>query len=325
MQNLGVVVLAVLTAAGVSAGEATLHWTNGDNLPGMLLSSDGQSITWESGLFADPLQVELGSLALVKFEPQNSPSEKSPTDNDEGFRILMRNGDVLVGQLAEVLPHAIRFESPRFGKFEIAREHVLSLQKLVSKGFVYSGPRGLEGWQPVARRSPNEPPMRVVGGMVVRAGGGGDSIANQAGIWSENPDGSLSTLRADEAIYLPLKLPEKCEIELEVRSTKSCSFAMVLGKDVRSGPRLQTWVDVLVAANGPRFSELLTVGKDDHAVHLHVFLDFPANTMTVYSSSGKKLGQIAAATPGKADRERTKILKNLNLITQSVATPGTTD
>ena len=48
-----------------AAAAATLLWDSGESLPGTLVSADGQSLTWKSPLFVDPLQVELSAISSV--------------------------------------------------------------------------------------------------------------------------------------------------------------------------------------------------------------------------------------------------------------------
>ncbi len=100
-----------------------------------------------------------------------------------------------------------------------------------------------------------------------------DRSSRQA-IWSEQPDGSITTTKADTAIFLPVNLPDKFEVEFEVQSSKPLNFLMAMGRDVKNSLRIETWVDVLVAAKGKSsFKTLKTVGENDLAVHLYLFVD----------------------------------------------------
>ena len=111
-------------------------------------------------------------------------------------------------------------------------------------------------------------------------------------IWSEEPDGSITTKKSDAALFLPLELPDKFEVEFEVSSTKPLSFLMVFGHDSKYGLRIATWVDVLVAAEGKAFRTLKTIGEKDRSIHLYVFVDQTAHTMQVFSDTGDKLGEV---------------------------------
>ena len=276
-----------LTAA---ADDATLHWTNGDSLSGTLLKADDSTLTWRSPMFTEPLQIRLSQLASVNF-----PGIQAAAADEAAFRIQMRNGDLLNGRLLSMTDATMSFESARFGRFDVARDQILSLQCAANSGMIFSGLRGLKDWQPAFKRS-------VGGG---GAGGGFFAIAAVNGeaaetpqekvddsIWFEQPDGSLFTKKSDAAIFLPLTLPEKFELEFEVRSTKPVSFLMAIGRNPKYSLRIETWVDVLVAAK-QSFTQLKTIGEKDLAIHLYAFVDQAANTMQVFSDSGEKLGEIS--------------------------------
>ncbi|MBC7966983.1 MAG: hypothetical protein H7Z17_13780, partial [Fuerstia sp.] len=287
---------AVLNAA---ADEMTLHWNNGDTLSGKLLKADETSLTWQSPMFTDPLQIQLSYLASVNF-PAGEPAESEQTAS----RIQMRNGDLLSGELKMITATTMSFESARFGTFEVARDQILSLQRGGNSGLIYSGLKGLKEWQAAFRRSTNN----AFGG-----GGLGGGVPQRAAffngvqaeppsenadstIWSELPDGSLTTKKSDAAIFLPLELPEKFEIEFEVSSTKPVSFLMAIGRNPKYSLRIETWVDVLVAAKHS-FQHLKTIGEKDLSIHLYAFVDQTAETMQVYSETGEKLGEISTTGP----------------------------
>ena len=289
-------VLAVIASMlSASADDATLSWSNGDSLKGTLVSADQTALTWQSELFAEPLQIELSALSAVTI-----PKLDAPQPAGDGFRILMRNGDVLSGNLKAITEQTLTFESLRFGAFDIARDQVLGLQRATdSGGLIYSGPRGLEGWQPAFRRSANENhPQGMI--MLAVPGVAGNALppepeqpaAKPAG-WTEEPDGSLSTLKPDAALFLPLILPTQFEIELELQTKKYFSFVMSVGRDAKGGLRLETWVDVLVAANAATFVNLQVLKDDQREIHLHIFVDYNRNAMTVYTHAGQKLGEVS--------------------------------
>ena len=134
------------------AGEATLIWTSGDRLKGELVGSDGKSLTWKSRLFADPLQIELSSLASISF-PKTEPSQST----DQEFSVLTRSGNVLSGMLKGMNVDTATFESKRFGTIRISRDQISSLQRLAGHGVIFLGPRGLNGWELVPRNSSVNP------------------------------------------------------------------------------------------------------------------------------------------------------------------------
>ena len=275
------------------ADAATLRWSNGDSLSGTLLKADENSLTWQSPMFTDPLQIELSYLASVQF-----PASEAAKSDEAEFQILMRNGDLLSGRLKSMTETSMSFESERFGSFEVAQDQIFSLQRAEKFGMIYSGPRGLDQWQDAWRR-----PANVNNGIAIGFGGGLAAPLQQADtsplkkadrrIWSEEPDGSISTRKADAALFLPLELPDKFEIEFEVRSTMPLSFLMAIGRNAKSNMRIETWVDVLVVAERTAFQTLRTIGEKDLSVHLYAFVNLTDHTMQVYSETGEKLDEIS--------------------------------
>ena len=105
---LAIVLSCAAITPGVRAEDATLAWSNGDSLAGRLVSADDKVLVWESSLFSDPLQINLASLSAVKF-----PKTENKSETSQGFRVLMKNGDVLFGDLKEIGEQTLRFEGAR--------------------------------------------------------------------------------------------------------------------------------------------------------------------------------------------------------------------
>lgn len=293
---------AVLTAV---ADDASLHWNNGDSLSGTLLKADETSLTWKSPMFTDPLQIELSHLASVNF-----PASEVAASDEAESRIQMRNGDVFNGRLKSINETSMSFESLRFGTFAVARDQILSLQRTGNSGVIYSGLRGLKEWQAAFRRPANNAQFFVPGPAGIAVQQPADATTTEKAdstIWSEEPDGSLTTKKSDAAIFLPLVLPEKFELEFEVSSTKPVSFLMAIGRNPKYSLRIETWVDVLVAAEHT-FQHLKTIGEQDLSIHLYAFVDQTAQTMQVYSETGEKLGEIN--TTGKKTDADGLMLRN---------------
>ena len=287
--------ICLVSGLTVCADDMTLTWGNGDTLSGSLVSVDDEVLTWKSSLFSDPLRIRLSSLASVAFTKLQSTSSASPD-----FQILMRNGDVLNGNLNSIDEQTVSFTSSRLGLFSVDRRQILSLQKSrKNSGVIYSGPHGLEGWQPAFRRAANQaffaadPAPGIVDQAVAVPEPGRTKKGDPAAAWTEQPDGSLLTTRPDAALFLPLSLPGKFAIELELHSQKTLSFVMAVGHDAKAGLRLESWIDVLVAANGTQFATLQQIKNKDQSLHVHLYVDYKSKKMLVYSATGQKLGEIA--------------------------------
>jgi len=286
-----IIITLSMLASPLIAGDATLYWDNGDSLSGALLTADEKTLTWRSPMFADPLQIELSYLTNVTF-----PRHEATQGKENEFTVQIWNGDSLSGQLTAMTATTMSFKSTRFGMFEIARSQIRSLQRAGDSGVIFSGLRGMKDWQAAFHRPANNNGQRFLAGDgIVRAEivEDADSASDaDSKVWSEQPDGSLITKKADAAIFLPLELPDKYEIEFEVRSTKPVGFLMAIGRNPKYSLRIETWVDVLVAAKHS-FQQLKLIGEKDLSVHLYAFVDQTANIMQVYGDTGEKLGEIS--------------------------------
>lgn len=296
-------ILCLLFVAGagssVVADDATLMWGNGDALQGELVEADEASIVWKSPLFNDPLRIRMSAISSVTF-----PSKKDGTPEPNLYRILMRNGDVLFGQLKAADEETLTFAGTRFGTFQLLRTGILGIQKSVGGGggILYTGPRGLEGWQPAFRRSVEEPaanqPQAVFNVLNFARGGAPAAAEEKAadpvkpGTWAELPDGSIRTAKTDAALFLPQKFPDRYEVEFDLHSKKGLSFVVAFGRDTKNGLRIESWINVLVAARGTKFVSLMEIPETEQTLHLHLFIDHKEKKMSVFSHAGDRLGEI---------------------------------
>ncbi|MBL8814067.1 MAG: TlpA family protein disulfide reductase [Planctomycetaceae bacterium] len=277
------------------AQDSTLYWGNGDSLKGTLKSASDKSITWHSALFTEPLEINVNVLSNIRYgDGKVEPGQNAPAAS----RVVLRTGDVLHADLISATDTTVTFQGARTGTTEIPRDQVLLLQRnSAAKGIIYSGPRGLEGWQPAYRRSAEDEQQRVQMLQMMRQNAvqngqkPGDAEPKDTR-WIEQPDGTLKTKRADSALFLPLTLPSKFEIEVELKSEKALSFLLAVGRNAKDGLRLESWIDILVAANGTKFTTLREIAENDKSIHLHLFVDYDSNKMMVFSRSGEKLGEI---------------------------------
>ncbi|MEZ6060559.1 MAG: TlpA disulfide reductase family protein [Planctomycetaceae bacterium] len=250
-----------LTVPASAVDKPILFWASGDSLEGQLLSADSKSLTWQTPLFADPLNIRLPVLAAIRF-----PDDESQPIDDL-FRIVLRNGDVLSGTLTAVSDTAFGFESRRHGQFRLHRDQIRNLRRINTPGLFYLGPQGLDGWtRPGSTDSPEN--------------------------WREELGGHLATSKSEAAIFRALKLPETCEIEVVLQSTGQPSFMMAFNTDETNSLRLETWANVLVVLSGLEFNEIDTLTDEQRKVHLHLFLDRRAGTLSVYRDNGQKLAQM---------------------------------
>ena len=106
-------------------GDATLHWTNGDVLPGRLLGATATHLHWQSPLFGSPISIDREYLAAVRYV---RPHARLTTG--EPFCFTMRGKDILLGDLAEVTDEHIVARSRRHGLVRILRTAMVSVQRI---------------------------------------------------------------------------------------------------------------------------------------------------------------------------------------------------
>jgi thiol-disulfide isomerase/thioredoxin len=299
-------------ASGVAtSSQTTLQWQTGDRLAGQLVSADAQTLTFNAPLFTQPLHLRQEALSSITFP--TVPEES--TANTDVFRVLLRNGDMFYGSLASLTDDTLTLESARTGQTQIQRSEVRMLQRLqLSNGVVFNGPLGLRGWQGAMRRSSDEErqlqQMRQIRMQNVADQNQQDAARQDANAgtdrWTANPDGAISTSRQDAGLFLPLVLPQKIQIEVQLSFRNRPDFLMSLGRDGRRGLRLESWSDSLVLAHAERFTPLMTLDGKEQTLHLQWFVDIPSRKASVHLASGEKLGELVleeqtAGNPGGFD------------------------
>ncbi|MCA9064772.1 MAG: hypothetical protein KDA96_16990, partial [Planctomycetaceae bacterium] len=255
--------------------EPTLIWANGDRLVGEFQGGNDSFVRWSSPFFEDPLEISLSVLSGVRFPTQTNTPQ---TAAGRHFRILLATGDILFGQLKRIDGDVVSFESERHGAFSLNRRMITSLQQADATGILYFGPRGMDGWKSTnaTRSSPHR--LRV---------------------WTDRPDGSLTTDAADAAIQYRIRLPERFELELLLKSTETPAFQLALSSDPDKGLRLDVWDEFFVLANGDQFQQLETLPDDLSQLHVKVYVDFGNDqqperrpTASVYTADGRLLGAL---------------------------------
>lgn len=245
----------------------TLFWGNGDSLEGQLQSAKGDTLVWNSPLFADPLSLNLAVLSAVRF-PEIESTE-TVTEAEGGFRITLINNNLLYGEIAAINRDSITFKSRRHGTIAVQKSQIRSLQRNQNQGLIFLGPRGLDGWTQ-------------------------KSQTTGVSSWKEEDDGSLTTVKGDSSISQKLKLPKRCEIEFALASSTIPDFVMTIGRSGNARPRLEMWGDSFVARAEKDFVELQVVPEDLRKLHIFAFIDFEKSMMVVYSHTGSKLGELKA-------------------------------
>lgn len=290
--------VAQSAAPATRFNQTYLHWQQGDQLAGTLVSADTESLTWQSPLFTEPLRIRISHLSALRFPtlPEETHSEK------DVFRVLFRNGDVLYGTFVGISEDTLTIQSSRTGTTRLKRSQIRLLQRLqLSAGVVFNGPLGMRGWQPASRRTSQDEEMllqmrKAVMQNAERQMGNPPAQTSRAAAlprWTADPDGSLKTTHEDAALFLPLSLPKKAMIEVQLNFGKRPAFLMSFGRDGKSGLRVESWIDSLVLAQKDKFTLLKPLNDQEKTLHLQLFANFQSGTASVYQATGEKLGDIS--------------------------------
>ncbi len=259
--------LLFFAATACCADDPVLHWSGGDNLPGKLVAADRETLSWQSPLFEQPMQIELSELASVTWPKQ----QRQPIAAGQ-MLFQMRNGDMLVGQLTAITEFDFQVQTQRHGTVRLLRDQIRLVRTQThetqtnSPGLLYAGPSGLAGWKHPLISSWAEPPG-----------------------WVEERGGRVSTSRADAVMFLPLQLSERFEVELILSSTECPSFVMSLGSNTETSIRLETWSESLVACSNADFQEVKKLPSDLRRLHLLLFVDNVAHRLVVSDEQGERL------------------------------------
>lgn len=276
--NLKKVFIVVLTALWISATQAqeieslqtymqTLHWKNGDALPGKLLKSTVGIIRWASPYFSDDLVVDMSVLDSVTFSEQSTPVT-------EAFRIETVSGDVWMADIIDSGDNTFLFSSKRHGRFRVNRATIYILERWVHSNFIFDGSQ-LTAWE-LPKRRKNNP-------MVLRG-------RNAQLDWYADRVGHLRTDKVKSKIFHALDLPERFEIDLELASdTRPPGFVFALGKNLDETVRLETWVNELVVVQGTLFEPVLTIQPDQRSFRLRLAYDGDADVLEILDFAGNLL------------------------------------
>ncbi len=207
---LGCVVLANLTFHAPAERSATaadppdapaqgpvLHLANGDYAAGSLRDSARAGVLrWQAAAFAEPFAFPVDSVSAIHF-PALAAAQKPAGD----YCFELAGGDMLFGSLRDLTADQAEIETPRLGRFHVARTSITRVDRLRDRGdLVYLGPNGLSGWKDL--RNNNQ--------------------------WREDT-GLLETETEGAALFGDFALPARVEIELEISWRVKPDFVLAMG------------------------------------------------------------------------------------------------
>ena len=251
----------------VAAGQevianATLHWVNGDTLPGTLEGADGEHINWRSNVFVEPVSIDYRVLKMVDFEAPETVGIP-----DEEFRLDLATGDVLFGKILNIDDEVIVLSGKRNGEIRVKRKFVRSMRRLDNPSLVFLGPTGLAGWKTLnAGRKINE--------------------------WSANESGHLVTSKQRAELFRKFELPEQVEYELTLDSVGVPSFLIAFNDQPYQSVRVETWGNELVVVSDEDFEPVMTLAPDTRRLSLRLFWNRVKRELALFSTEGKMLAKI---------------------------------
>ncbi|MEO0446015.1 MAG: hypothetical protein AAF191_08065, partial [Verrucomicrobiota bacterium] len=257
---------------GNDATEGVLRLANGDEYEGCWLASQNGDVLWRTPWFSEPIVFDdefLEDLDLVSV----------PTDyKDEPFRLLLRNGDVIHGQLEALRPDELVMRTERHGVVKLERSELLRLTRLNNPALIYSGPTSLEGWRLTARKEQSRRPM-------------GRDQSYPAQLWGLLPGGGMVTERWRAELFHPLPLPPQVEIDVLLTSDARPEFTIAFQQDLENGVRLETWNDALVVVQGSQFSLVKEMPEDLRSLRLRLFWDRAEGSLAIFDDQSSLLAQ----------------------------------
>lgn len=264
-----VLALAVSPADAQDAAAASLSlngkllWNNGEMASGSLREATDRELTWDTEYFKEPLVLQHSFLKAIDFG-------EAPRRPDASWRVRLRDGDILFGEVTGADSQTITLRSVKHGEVQLVRDQVVVIERIrggTDRGsqFVYGGPFESD-WGQIGETQ-NKP------------------------TWKAGRGGRLSIPYWNRSIYLPLKFPQRVEVEIALRSSSRPQFTIGIDKDTTGRVNVETWDDELVLSQDASFVPLRKLTGDDRVVALRLCWDAKSGSVSVFDLSGKLLGR----------------------------------
>ena len=280
---------------------AELSWLNGDRLPVQPIEADEDTLTVQSALFRDPLEIDFGVLDRINFKQANKDDGKPQSP----YAIQMTDGQLLYADIVKMDDETLTIASDRIGQVELDRNRVGSFINLDRTESVVTGKFDLDKWN--AKRGEKK-------------------------YWKVNDRGQLESTRQNIHLFLESKLPQSCLIAVEIQWRNNLDFALALGvpasaRKLEDVPRLVSWDDSLVFSYGDDF-EIVIAELDESEKRLKFLIhwDQVAKLAVIHDARGNVLatadmkGLKKKASPGIYIDNKSGDLKVTSLSVRSSGT-----
>lgn len=269
--------LALVRGTIAQTPTGSIHWNNGDKLPGELMGYQDGHFQWKSDQFSDPLELDSDFIAAVDF-----PRQMGAAVPVGGFRVETASGDALFGDLISVDDSAIVLASERLGTVRIRREFVREIRQLKHTEVLYDGPRWLDDWT------------------VLKAG-------RRVAEWEATEHGHLRTEKYGAELYHDLPELEVAEINLVLTWTGKPGFQVDFSAPselaaTRPRPRLslKSWGTDVVAQSSlatADFQHLLKLNDRESELRLRLVWDNKSGEIVIYGEGSRVLGRVVVEKP----------------------------
>ena len=266
--------ISVATAQQPAAANGTLHWNNGDSLPGHIVSADAQMLRWQAGqLFRAPVNIDYAWLKNIELETKPSAQKSAET-----YVVQLIDGYSLKGQITSLDDETLEITSPRFGAVEVKRSRVATILNQNTSGSLVSGDFDLKQW---------------------------DAKRGKKKYWKVDEQGRLQSTRKDIHLYLETELPNSLlvEVELSWKSNLDFSFGFGVPSNVaklESLPRLESWDGAIVLSFADDFETVLeSVDEKAKRLKLLIHWDRVNHQIVIHNEQGKLLAKADIGKPSK--------------------------
>lgn len=268
----GVVMLSALTAGTtpVSSEDAErsgrLRWRNGDELPGVLLPSEEGTVRFAAKPFSEPLTLNLGQLASIRFTAGGKKSERA---SGPSFEVTLDNGDRLDGRLLEIGRDTITLDcDPLPDPTVIKRSSVIRIAQLESEHLRFSELGELTQWTSTGRD-------------------------RKTTDWYTDLLGDFATHQWSGNIFHEISFPERVEIHFRARfPLGNPNFEVGLLRNPQDGPMLETWDDHLVLTYLTRFTPVMKLTPETRELEFRLFWNQKTGEVLLCNASGEELASL---------------------------------
>ncbi|MFM7606142.1 MAG: hypothetical protein ACKO8Z_13220, partial [Prosthecobacter sp.] len=229
-----------------------------------IVSSTEKKLIWrvEPQRFGAPLELRPDALRCIHFKPDSHKDWSKDEITREPFSIRLDDGSRLLGAITSFDATNVTIQAARFGTVQVARAAITSLQRMSGQGLLITGPGGRNGWKP-----DNE---------------------TKKELWRHAPGGYISQIGWNHAARFEMKLPQRVELRVRLRSQQRPDFKLELTSENKQRCVIETWDDELVLHEGD-FRVLSTLAEDQRRVTLRLFWDRLSGWCSFLGGGDKKL------------------------------------